>query len=75
MRGKWSKQGSCDGKQAFESARLAHEVVKARMGTKRRGQPKRHPMKAYRCDHCGSYHICTSRPASAANWRKREAGE
>lgn len=47
------EKAQCFGKQAFESAVLAKEVVK-RMNRNKR---KPIPADSYRCDFCGKWHI------------------
>ncbi len=50
---KWhSHAGSCSGKIAFESPRLAHEV-----GGRKNGMSKR---SVYRCSTCGKWHLGSS---------------
>lgn len=44
------RNSSCRGKERFDSARLAHAVI-------RRGESTHRPRDAYRCSHCGFYHI------------------
>lgn len=44
------RNSSCRGKERFDSARLAHAVI-------RRGEFTHRPRDAYRCSHCGFYHI------------------
>lgn len=41
---------SCDGKVAFDSHRLANDVIKRRARTKRTRQP-------YHCGNCGKWHL------------------
>lgn len=60
----FTRSGSCDGKEAYDSARLVHAVL-------RRGARARGPRQAYRCDHCGFYHIGSSLKPSAKLARKR----
>ena len=55
---------SCEGKQAFESAKLAHQVAKRRDRRGIVGKP-------YRCAFCSAWHIGTSGP-STANAKRRK---
>jgi len=48
--GYFAEQASCIGKQRFQSAKLAHAVVK-------RGDKRGKRRQAYRCEYCGFYHL------------------
>lgn len=56
--------GMCKGKIAFDSAKLAHLIV-------RREQDTRGKRQVYRCRYCGLYHIGTRLKTLSAD-RKRE---
>lgn len=59
-----NRPASCDGKERYPTAVLAHRVIKRR-------HRKDAQLSAYRCQHCGSFHIGTQR--RDANRRRREA--
>lgn len=47
-----SKEATCDGKEAFKSAALAHNVAKRRKRSKSAGARE-----AFRCPFCNQWHI------------------
>lgn len=51
------RASQCQGKVGFESAALAHQVNRLR--SKRHGGKKnrRPPRDAYKCGHCGKWHL------------------
>lgn len=51
----WHRQAGCAGKKRFRSPALAHRVqVRAGKAARRRGE---RPRAAYRCPHCGGWHL------------------
>lgn len=56
-----SQSARCTGKERFESAILAHQVVNRARASKRRRDKLCGAMKAYHCADCGGYHIGGSR--------------
>lgn len=52
-----SHAARCVGKERFESATLAHQVVRRTTASKRRRGKLRGALKAYHCTDCGGYHI------------------
>lgn len=48
----WTKQACCDGKQAYESAKLATDVVR-----RMRHNKAKNNITSYRCPFCGLWHI------------------
>jgi hypothetical protein len=51
---------SCDGKERYETAQLAEKVCRRRNASKRQMRKSdRRPLEAYRCQHCGFFHLGT----------------
>lgn len=48
---------SCMGKESYASVGLARAVLKRRRGSAKAGKGKGGALTAYRCRHCGSFHI------------------
>lgn len=57
-----SRASACEGKQAFDSAKLAHAVA-------RRASHHKDPRHAFHCQHCGLYHLATTH--RGAPWRAK----
>lgn len=62
---------SCAGKPSYDTAQEAHAITRTR--NKRLGKKSRTPrLDAYRCEHCGRYHIGSSKPRGIKVARRKK---